>query len=154
MEQTISKMLASYEGGRVTRRQLIRALTALAAAGAAKPADGATFRGLGLNHIALRVSDIPRSKGFYQKHFGLPLIRESESSCFLGMGKNFLTLFKNATPGLDHYCIAIETFKADTVMAELKRQGLNPDRPSGTDRVYFPDPDGLTVQVSSQDHFA
>lgn len=154
MEQTISKMLASYEGGRVTRRQLIRALTALAAAGAAKSAYGSTFRGLGLNHIALRVTNIPRSRDFYQKHFGLPLIRESESNCFLGIGKNFLTLFKNANPGLDHYCIAIEKYDADSAVAELKRQGLNPDRPSGTDRVYFPDPDGLTVQVSSQDHFA
>jgi len=39
-------------------------------------------------------------------------------------------------------------------MEELKRQGLNPNRPSGTDRVYFPDPDGLTVQLSSVDHHA
>ncbi len=154
MEQTISKMLASYEGGRVTRRQLIRTLTVLAAAGASSPAYGSTFHGLGLNHIALRVSDIPRSRDFYQKHFGLPLIRGSETNCFLGMGKNFLTLFKNANPGLDHYCIAIEKYDADSVVAELKRQGLNPDRPSGTDRVCFPDPDSLTVQVSASDHFA
>ncbi len=154
MEQTISKMLASYEGGRVTRRQLIRALTALAAAGAARPAYGSTFHGLSLNHIALRVTNIPRSRDFYQKHFGFPLIRESESNCFLGIGKNFLTLFKNANPGLDHYCIAIENFGVDAVMEELKRQGLNPNRPSGTDRVYFPDPDGLTVQLSSVDHHA
>ncbi len=39
-------------------------------------------------------------------------------------------------------------------MEDLKRQGLNPNRPSGTDRVYFSDPDGLTVQLSSVDHHA
>jgi len=34
-------------------------------------------------------------------------------------------------------------------MGEWKRQGLNRNRPSGTDRVYFPDLDGLTAQISS-----
>ena len=80
------------------------------------------------------------------------MIRESESSCFLGIGKNFLTLFQNQNPGLDHYCLAIENFKADSVMAELKQQGLNPRRPGGTDRVYFPEPDGLELQLSPIDH--
>ena len=118
------------------------------------PADGSTFQGVALNHIAIRVTNVPRSRDFYQKHLGLPVIHESETNCFLGLGKNFLTLFQNPNPGLDHYCIAIENFKADAVMEELKRQGLNPNRPSGSDRVYFPDPDGLTVQLSSVDHHA
>lgn len=33
----------------------------------------------------------------------------------------------------------------DAVMDALK-QGLKPQRPSGSDRIYFPDPDGLEVQ--------
>ena len=154
MEQLISCLLEGYERGRVTRRRLIQGLGAIAAAGYAVPADGSTFQGVALNHIAIRVTNVPRSRDFYQKHFGLPVIHESETNCFLGLGKNFLTLFKNPNPGLDHYCIAIENFKADAVMEELKRQGLNPNRPSATDRVYFPDPDGLTVQLSTVDHHA
>jgi hypothetical protein len=35
-----------------------------------------TFKGVGLNHIALRVADIPRSKKFYQELLGLPFISE------------------------------------------------------------------------------
>jgi len=35
-------------------------------------------------------------------------------------------------------------------MEELKRQGLTPSRPSGSDRVYFPDPDGLTVPLQER----
>ena len=65
-----------------------------------------------------------------------------------------MTLFQNQAPGLDHFCIAIQNFSPDAVMEQLKRQGLKPNRPSGSDRVYFPDPDGLTVQVSSVDHHA
>lgn len=154
MEQLISRLLEGYERGRVTRRQLIQGLGAIAAASYVVPADGSTFQGVALNHIAIRVTNVPRSRDFYQKHLGLPVLHESETNCFLGLGKNFLTLFQNPNPGLDHYCIAIENFKVDAVMEELKRQGLNPNRPSGTDRIYFPDPDGLTVQLSSVDHHA
>ena len=154
MRQTISKMLEGYELGRISRRDLIRGLAAIAAAGYAAPASGSTFQGIGLNHVALRVTNVQHSRDFYQKHLGLPVIHESQSDCFLGLGKNFLTLFHNQNPGLDHYCIAIENFKADAVMDDLKRQGLNPNRPRGTDRVYFPDPDGLVVQLSSIDHRA
>jgi catechol 2,3-dioxygenase-like lactoylglutathione lyase family enzyme len=97
---------------------------------------------------------VERSRDFYQKLLGLPVIHQGQDNCFLGLGKNFLTLFRNQNPGLDHYCIAIDKFSADSVMETLKQQGLNPRRPSGSDRVYFPDPDGIEVQLSSVDHHA
>ena len=154
MERIISEMLEDCECGRVSRRSLIGGLSALWFAASPAFAAESTFKGVGLNHIAIRVADIRRSREFYQKHLGLPLIRESETSCFLKVGGEFLTLFKNERPGLDHYCVAIENFKPDAVMSELNRQGLKPRRPSGTDRIYFLDPDGLEVQLSSVDHHA
>ena len=154
MERIISEMLKEYECGRASRRHLIRGLAALSLAASPALAAESTFKGVGLNHIAIRVADIRRSREFYQKHLGLPLIRQSETSCFLKMGDEFLTLFRNERPGLDHYCVAIEKFNPDAVMNELHRQGLKPRRPDGTDRIYFPDPDGLEVQLSSVDHRA
>ncbi len=154
MKEIISNLLESYELGKLDRRQLIQGLAAIAASACATPADASTFQGRALNHIAIRVTNVQHSRDFYQKHLSLPLIHESQTNCFLGLGKNFLTLFQNANPGLDHFCIAIENFKADTVMEELRRRGLNPTRPSDLDRVYFPDLDGLTVQLSSVDHHA
>jgi catechol 2,3-dioxygenase-like lactoylglutathione lyase family enzyme len=153
MRQVISDMLEAYEAGRVNRRQLIQSLAALA--GLTYPAArAATFQGIGLNHIAIRATNVGRSRDFYQKHFGLPVLHQSENDCFLGLGKNFLTIFQNSQPRLDHFCIAIEHFNADSAMEKLKSRGLNPTRPAGSDRVYFPDPDGLTVQISSVDHHA
>src|SRR5216683_150613 len=147
MEHLISKVLRSYEQGKLSRRQLIQGLAALAAATeAVRGAGSSTFKGMALNHIAIRVTNVQRSRDFYQKHFGLPVLHEAEDNCFLGLGKNFLTLFRNEKPGLDHFCIAIENFRADAVVEELKRQGFKPRRPAGTDRVYFPDPDGLELQ--------
>ena len=154
MKEIISNLLKSYELGKLDRRQLIQGLAAIAVSAHPVAADASTFQGLALNHIAIRVANVQRSRNFYQKHLGLPVIHESQTNCFLGLGKNFLTLFENPRPGLDHFCIAIENFKADTVMEELRRRGLNPTRPSGSDRVYFPDPDSLTVQLSSVDHHA
>ncbi len=152
MEQIISRMLDSYEGGAVSRRQLIQGLAAVTLAAQAGSASASTFQGLEINHVALRVSSVTRSRDFYQEHFGLPVVRQSSSSCFLGMGKNFLALFHNQNAGMDHFCIAIRNYQADSVVEELKRQGLNPRRPAGSNRVYFPDPDGLEVQVSAADH--
>jgi len=154
MKQVISDLLERYELGKVSRRQLIQSLAVLAGAAFPTSARASTFQGVALNHIAIRAADVQRSRDFYQKHFGLPVIHESQDNCFLGLGKNFLTIFQNPVPGLDHFCIAIEHFNADGSMDELKRQGLKPNRPSGSDRIYFPDPDGLTVQISSVDHHA
>jgi catechol 2,3-dioxygenase-like lactoylglutathione lyase family enzyme len=91
-----------------------------------------------LNHIAIRTADVQRSRDFYQKHFALPVIHESQDNCFLGLGKNFLTIFQNPVPGLDHFSIAIEHFNADRAMDELKRRGLNRHDPVARIAPTFP----------------
>lgn len=150
MKQIISDMLQSYERGKISRRHLIQGLAAVATVAQAAPPASSPFQGVGLNHIALRATNVQRSRDFYQKLLGLPVVRESQNDCFLGLGKNFMAIFRNQTAGMDHYCIAIENYKVDSVVEELKRQGLTPRRQSN--RVYFPDPDGLTVQFSAMDH--
>jgi catechol 2,3-dioxygenase-like lactoylglutathione lyase family enzyme len=153
MKNMFSKMLDRYERGEISRRQLLAGLTAAAAAPVAA-ADESTFRGVELNHIAIRVTNIPRSRDFYRKHFGFPVASESASSCFLNMERGFLTLFRGDTPRLDHYCIAIRDFNLQKAEASLKAHGITPRVPSGTGRIYFPDPDGIEVQLSAVDHRA
>ena len=46
---------------------------------------------------------------------------------------------------MDHYCYSIEDYDAADAVKTLERAGLKPTREEN--RVYFPDPDGLTVQV-------
>ena len=153
MNTIIEGMLDNYERGRIGRRELVAALAGLAAARPAAPAPDATFRAAGLNHIAIRVADIPRSRDFYRQHFGMPVLTEDAGSCFLGIGKeHFLTLFRGQKGEMDHYCISIEGFQADAAVQTLTRLDLKPRRPAGTNRVYFPDPDGITVQVASTNH--
>ena len=157
MQARIEKMVNDYENGRLTRRQLIAHLAAFAALGGAaggwavaatEPAS--TFRAVGLNHIALNVTDIERSRTFYVEHLGLSVSRESRSSAFLRCGEEFLALFRSNEPGLAHYCYAIEDYSVRTAAARLESKNLKP-RIAGN-RIYFDDPDGLEVQLASPEH--
>ena len=156
MFHEIEEAVRAYEAGRLSRRQLVGALGALVAAALSGPAvqpaeqgTESTFRAVGLNHIALRVTDVPRSRSFYVEHLGVRVLTESEQNCFLGCGaNNFVALFRSQTPGLDHYCYTIERYEPAAVVERLRAAGLAPERHA--DRVYFDDPDGLTVQLSGE----
>ena len=149
MENRISSLLGRYEAGQLSRRDLVLGLAALSAVPRAAAQSPASFRGLEMNHIALNVSDVGRSRDFYRELLDLPVLTDSPEACFLGLGEgNFLSLFRGDS-GFNHYCIGIADFEVDRVAEELSRRGLNPRRPAGTNRVYFDDPDGLEVQLSA-----
>jgi catechol 2,3-dioxygenase-like lactoylglutathione lyase family enzyme len=156
------KLVTDFELGRLSRRQLAARLVGLGAAmaapriGAAQTVEKAgevattpTFQATGLHHIALDVTDVPRSNEFYGKHLGMRVIRGDDNASFLGADRDFfLTLFRGERPGLNHYCYAIDNYDADDAMERLADAGLRPRREGN--RVYFPDPDGLTVQVAGR----
>ncbi len=152
MQQSIEAMLDAFEQGNIGRRDLIAGLgglvLALAGSGSALAAGAggsSTFRATSVSHIALNVTDVARSRDFYLKHLGLAVIRESQRNCFLSCGDDFVALFKSNEPGMDHYCYSIEDYDAAAAVETLERGGLEPTRREN--RVYFPDPDGVTVQV-------
>ena len=121
----------------------------VAGAPAAGPAP--TFVGTDLNHLALRVTDIERSRAFYQRHLGLELASRTRSNCFLRCSEHdFLALFKSEKPGMDHFCFSIAKYDPDDAVARLEKAGLSPRRRA--DRVYFDDPDGIEVQVAAKTH--
>lgn len=158
MLQEAERLVDDVQSGRLSRREAvgrILALTGLALAGSARAQSGKgtqekapTFRSVGLNHIALRVTDIARSRAFYERHLGLSLLRESDSNCFLAAGKNhFVALFRGDRAGMDHYCYTVDGYEAGAVVEKLRAVGLEPERQEN--RVYFDDPDGLVVQVAA-----
>jgi metallothiol transferase len=159
MKDSIERTLDALQTGKISRREAVLRLgaVALAVAGArqvAPAASGAppsTFNAVGLNHLALRVTDVGRSRDFYLKHLGLKVVTESETNCFLGCGKNFVALFRSDEPGMDHYCYTVPGYSADDAVTKLNEAGLSPERHSN--RVYFDDPDGLTVQLAGSDHW-
>ena len=152
MFNQISDLLGYYETGQLNRRDVILGLAALAAVPQASAQSSSGFKGTEMNHIALNVSDVQRSRDFYSGLLNLPILDESDGAAFLGLGgSNFLTLFQGS-PGLNHHCIGIEDYEANRAMDKLRHQGLEPRRHAGTDRVYFDDPDGIEVQLSATGH--
>ena len=68
----VDLLFDQYDRGRMTRRHLVQALAALvlrtpALAQDGAPASGPIVRGLSVNHVALTVSDVPRSFAFYER---------------------------------------------------------------------------------------
>ena len=51
-----------------------------------------------VNHIAISVSDLARSKDWYCQIFGLRLIQESPESVLLGFGESMIVLRAQGTP--------------------------------------------------------
>ncbi len=159
MLNNIEGMVQGFENGRVTRRQLIAGLSALmmsalAVPGKAFPASdpkpsGSTLHSVGLNHVALHVPDVARSRAFYQKHLGLGVLRSGDRNSFLSCGGNhFLGLFRAQKAGLGHYCYTVADYDAGTTVTQLEQVGLKPERHE--DRVYFDDLDGITVQITGE----
>ncbi len=149
MQDRIEKLVRAYEKGGLTRRQLVVGLTALVSGTAAAPSPS-TFTATGLNHVALAVTDVARSRDFYTNLLGMRVNRENDGSCFLTFGDNFVALFRRAQAGMDHYCYSVEGYDAHTAALKLREQNLK-SRVTG-DRIYFDDPDGLTVQLAAAEH--
>ena len=152
MNEHIESLVNDFETGRLSRRQLVQHLTAAAVALAAGARPSAaqgerTFQATGVDHVALTVTDVDRSRRFYEQHLGLATTSCNASQCFLDCGRDFLALFRGSHPGLDHFAFAIEGYRPDEAVASLKAAGLAPRRRGN--RVYFDDPDGLEVQVTA-----
>ena len=151
----IDRMLDAYDGGRLSRRTLMLQLTSLLGAAAGvraaqdTPKTASTFTATQINHLALGVTDVSRSRRFYEEHLGLTLRSDnSPRSIFLDVGKqDFLALFRADKPGMDHYCYTVKGYEAPDAVKRLDAAALHPRRRGN--RVYFDDPDGLEVQVSA-----
>src|SRR6185369_6170684 len=161
MEHVLDALVRRYERGQCSRRELLAALGALVAVPSLGPAapSAPPFRCRELNHVTLRVKELGRSKAFYQKLLGLPLLREDKDTCRLGLSRGFLSLWQDSASGIDHWCVGVEPFthvKAsatdrtrDTVRESLKRDGYSLRQDEGDSTIYVRDPDGNVVQLEA-----
>ena len=152
MQSEIAAIVDQFEAGRLSRRQLVGRLAALvaaasAAAGAASAQRGpSTFEALGLNHLALRVTDLDRSQSFYEQHLGMKLIGKGGSSPrLMACGPHVLNLFQADKPQMDHVCFTVPDYDPKVAVARLRARNLEVDLQG--DRTHFFDPDGYKLQV-------
>jgi catechol 2,3-dioxygenase-like lactoylglutathione lyase family enzyme len=102
-----------------------------------------------INHIAISVSDLKRSRDWYCKTFGLRVIQDSAESVLLGFGESMLVLRQDPNPGtVSHFMFGVDGYDAAALEARLRAQGLTPQKDS--DSFHVRDPDGLNVQVGDR----
>ncbi len=119
-------------------------------------------------HIGLNVTDLQRSKQFYQAVFGFELAGESTEAnrtfAFLANGgETVLTLwqqsngrFPSSTPGLHHLSFAVDHIdkvkivenKLRELGAKLYHDGIVPHAEGASSGgIFFEDPDGIRLEV-------
>ena len=163
MREATEELVARFERGSISRRDLVAGILMLAAArppeaaaaeaGAARPIQVG-----GIDHAAFRVSDVERSARFYTELFGATVRSRSSSSVFLDIGSDWVALFARGVastgygptdPGLDHLSFhSVKARSTEERMGALREHGLDPQSPPGSGRVYFKDPDGVILQLS------
>ena len=157
MIDDIDVLVTSYEGGTLTRRQLLLALAAIAApaAAGAQTAGSRVMKGRNLHHVNVQVSDLVRSEAFYRQLFGFPPTRRVQGPDNHGFdlpGGGLIILQKSDKPGrIDHFCVGVDDFEAERLRGAAKAAGVDGVQGSASDNFFVTDPDGLRVQVSTFD---
>lgn len=160
MESMIARLLDDFERGRMTRRQLIKSIAVVAAAGAVPTSASAEaskgFRAVAVNHISYQVSDYAKTRDFYADLLGMKVVADTGKQCNLILGDtNTFVIPRNAPQGstpprIDHIAYTIETWDKNAVRAELARRGLDP-RPDTDNSFHIKDPNGFDLQISGKD---
>jgi len=149
MVQQISDLVTRFERGRLSRRELIRALAMVAAAGTT--ASAAPLKAGSINHTSVLVSDMRRSIDFYNRVFGLSVLNEDKANTIsrLGIGGKVLVSLRVEPPAglVDHFAIGVENFNREAVTRDLKEMGLTPQE-NLEFGFHVKDPDGANVQIT------
>lgn len=152
MTTGFDQLLSRYESGQISRRDLLGAFTALAAAApapaGAEPQVGTVTQ---LNHVTVFVQNVQKSVEFYQRLFGMPVLTYQEPGVNLRAGSSFLGIYpaQGRPTGIDHLCFGVETFDADAGLRKLSDAGVSGSiRLRGdTKELYFTDSDNVRVQL-------
>ena len=167
MSAAIEQLVKRYESGGMTRRELVLALSTLIvarpAAGAAASQGAAPIPVTTMNHVTVVVSDLQRSREFYQRVLGLPLMttqgteRDWDAPTVpvlgIGGGPQFIALSQGDRPHINHYCLGMEGFDAAEVADRLAQHGIEArirmraDSNPPAEELMFDDPDGIPVQI-------
>ena len=151
MERLISDLVSKFEGGTLSRRQLIGSLTALMAF--SRPVAAAGVVGMTLEHVSLQVRDLQRSRDFYNRVFGMSeptqAAPRADGSIRLDLKTGGFFVLRTGSPvgTVDHVAIRLDRFDKEQVIRQLKDAGVNPVDDAGGAGFHVVDPDGFNVQI-------
>jgi len=152
MESIISNIVARFEQGSLSRRDLVRGLALLAASGTAAAAqEDLNFKAATIDHVSLQVADLQRSVDFYQKMFGFSVVSQEQARSIMRLGntRTLVSLNRENPPGtIDHFAIGIPRFNRDAAARYVRERGATPLEGNFAG-FHVKDPDGIRVQISA-----
>jgi catechol 2,3-dioxygenase-like lactoylglutathione lyase family enzyme len=170
MDSMIDGLFDEYERGRMTRRHVVQALAALLLPSTAVAQDASrgpvpVVRGLSVNHVALTVSDIPRSFAFYERLFGVTKgwpATDAGTGIHMDLPDGYISIDSGAGQKgvITHFAVAVEHMDrdagrrlADKINRELPGANARDAYQANTGgvTVNLRDPDGVFVQIASKD---
>ena len=116
----------------------------------------------GVLHFSLPVTDLDRSRKFYEGVLGMKVVEQSPRMVFLQTGEDFLILAKGNDPlKYDsskstpvHHAFKVKPEDFESSIAELRKHGIEvfniEDRNQGVfwgPQAYFLDPDGNKLEI-------
>jgi catechol 2,3-dioxygenase-like lactoylglutathione lyase family enzyme len=170
MEGLISKLIADFENGRMTRRQLVQSLAIAAGAAAtgqtviASPGSS-SFNAISLDHISYQVDDYRPVRDFYADLMGMKVDNDNgKTQAEMNFGNDGASVIVRnhfqrqgqppaKGPLVDHIAYKIDNWDSDKVKAELERRGLKPREDTGAPNSGYAsyhviDPGGFDLQIS------
>src|SRR5258708_39706076 len=118
MESITSNLLTRFENGSLSRRELVRGLTMLAATGTAAAAqEDIDFKSADIDHVSIQVADLQRSVDFYQKMFGFSVISQDQPHGIIRLctTRTLVSLNHQSPAGIvDHFAIGISRFTKES----------------------------------------
>ena len=153
MESIISSLLAQFEKGSLSRRELVQGLAMLAAGGTVAAAqDNIDFKTADIDHVSIQVADLQRSVEFYQKMFVFSVVSEDKPLGIVRLGntRTLVSLNRQSPAAIvDHFSIGVPRFTKEAATRYLTQRGarVGDDPYHG---LHVKDPDGIYVQISLQ----
>jgi catechol 2,3-dioxygenase-like lactoylglutathione lyase family enzyme len=153
MESIISDLVARFEKGALSRRELVQGLAVLAATGTGAAAQqNIDFKSADIDHVSIQVADLQRSVDFYQKMFGFSVVSQDQPLGIIRLGttRTLVSLNRQSPAGIvDHFAIGVPRFTKEAAARYLTEHGATPlDDPYAG--LHIKDPDGINVQISNQ----
>lgn len=135
-----------------SRREALIVLGAgLSGFGRVDAATDPPFRYTALDHVETSVPDSAKSAAFYSSVFGGPVWKNNQTERrYVMLGPCYIAIEQGRQPmGVDHFSVGIDAYDINALHSYLKQESIAyRDYPSGRD-LNVTDPDGIHVQLSS-----
>jgi len=115
-------------------------------------AEKGTLRAVQLKSLCLGVTDVRRSRDFYNRMFGLRAAdgEGSRERCVLKVGDSFLELREADQPGMLHYGYAVSNSEPDSIRSKLGDGGVSLMTGNESGVIALRDADQIVVHVNEQ----